>query len=58
MAWEDKIIGYRIRNFDREDIIPVDAIYLETVRGSRANFLTNYNYEYFVFKIPDKKLPD
>ena len=28
MAWENQIIGYKIHHYEKEDIIPPDAIFL------------------------------
>jgi len=52
MAWENQIIGYKIRRFERSDVIPVDAKFI--MKESGQNYLCGsyYSYEYFLYQIP------
>lgn len=60
MGWENVIIGYAIVRFSRDEIIPVDAIFVRTfqsqtgVAGPVSNpypvFKTIYEYQIPVYK--------
>lgn len=52
MGWENKIVGYKIKKFDSDDIIPVDAIFMMRESGKHYLCGSYYHYEYFLFRVP------
>jgi hypothetical protein len=52
MAWENVIVGYKLKKFTGKDIIPPDAKFVEREKGSTYICGSYYPYEYFIYQVP------
>lgn len=60
MGWENVIVGYEIRDFQKGDIIPADAVFIKTrdvyaghvgwISNLRASYRTVYEYQVPIYK--------
>ena len=52
MAWENKIVGYKIHEYDKESIIPVDAVFLKKETKSVYFSMMRHYYDVYIYQIP------
>ena len=52
MSWENVIIGYKLKDFSKEDIIPVDALFISAGTSSTRICGTTYSNVYYTYQIP------
>ena len=52
MNWENKIIGYKIQEYDKESIIPVDAVFLKKETKSVCFSMMRHYYDVYIYQIP------
>ena len=52
MAWENKIIGYKIQEFEKENIIPVDAIFLNKETKSVYFSMMRHYFDVYIYQTP------
>ncbi len=52
MAWENQIIGYKIHHYEKEDIIPPDAIFLLKETKSVYFSMMRHYYDVYIYQLP------
>lgn len=65
MAWENVIIGYKIQDFKKDDVIPTDAIFIRSfehfirmvgwVSHPHPHYETIYQYQVPIYKKKNEK---
>jgi hypothetical protein len=52
MAWENQIVGYKIQHYEKESIIPPDAVFLMKETKSVCFSLQRHYYDVYIYQIP------